>query len=94
MKKVAILAFLLVVPTLFFLNVHQSVRFEQLHRSAQALEEAQESLLEKNKRAIAAIEVLTSPRRLEELARRDLGLVKLDRDRFTTVTIRRENGDE
>lgn len=94
MKKVAILAFLLIVPILFFLNVRQSVHFEQLRRSVTGLEEAQEALLEKNKRAIAAIEVLTSPRRLEELARRDLGLVKLDRDRITTVAIRREKDDE
>lgn len=94
MKKVVVLAFLLLIPTLLFLNVRQTVRFEQLRRSVAELERRQDRLLERNKRAIASIEVLTSPRRIEELARTELDLVKIPHERITYLTIRREEGDE
>jgi hypothetical protein len=94
MKKVLIAALLLVLPTLFFLNVRQAVRFEQLERRVKVLQGEQSDWLERNKRAIAAIEILTSPRRLDELATEDLGLTRIDAGRITVVRIRRERGDE
>lgn len=94
MKKVLVLALLLVIPTLFFLNVRQAVEFEQRKRQLAELESEQQQWLEKNKRAIAAIEVLTSPRRLQQLAIEDLGLEPIEADRITVVRIRREQDRE
>lgn len=78
MKKLVLYAAVALIPLLFFLNVWQSFRYSSLKREVAWLESVQRDLLEKNKRDIAGISVLESPARIEELARKNLQLVRPD----------------
>lgn len=62
---------------LFFLNTWQGLLYEQLKRDAGKLELEQRDWLEKNKKVIAALAVLSSPGRVESLALNKLGLKRL-----------------
>lgn len=81
MKKshfvVALFCSVLVVSMLF-LNVWQSFRYNRVVEEVAALEEEQKRLLEQNKRLIAGTAVLSSPGRIDEIAREELGLEKRD----------------
>ena len=61
---------------LLFLNVWQSFRFNQVVITVVELEEEQKRLLELNKRLIAGTAVLSSPGRIDEIAKDELGLEK------------------
>lgn len=61
---------------LLFLNVWQSFRYNQVVEEVVALEKEQKSLLELNKRLIAGTAVLSSPGRIDEIAKDELGLEK------------------
>jgi cell division protein FtsL len=63
---------------LLFLNVWQSLRFNQVVKVVVELEEEQKKLLELNKRLIAGTAVLSSPGRIDEIAKDELGLVKTE----------------
>lgn len=69
--------FILSIP--FFLGIvaWQSVRYTELDRSVRRLEAVQEDWVESNKKLIAGIAVLSSSGRIEQVAVRDLGLVKM-----------------
>lgn len=75
-KKNAALLGLLLFPVLLCLNVWQSYRFQQVQDQLQTLQEKQVELLEKNKRALAALAVYSSPARVGALAEEDLALRK------------------
>jgi cell division protein FtsL len=68
-----ILAFL----ALFFLNTWQGFRYQELEREVEKLELEQKNWLEKNKKVIAALAVLSSPQRVKSLAVAELGLKPL-----------------
>jgi len=68
-----ILAFL----SLFFLNTRQGFRYQELERDVRMLEQEQKNWLEKNKKVIAALAVLSSPERIRSLAEDSLGLKPL-----------------
>jgi hypothetical protein len=68
-----ILAFL----TVFFVNTWQGFRYQELEREVRRLEQEQKGWLEKNKKAIAALAVLSSPGRIRSLAQESLGLKRL-----------------
>ena len=69
--------FVLTIP--FFLGVMawQSVRYTELEKNVRRLEAAQENWVESNKKLIAAIAVLSSSRRIEQVAVHDLGFSKV-----------------
>jgi hypothetical protein len=69
-----ILAFL----SVFFLNTWQGFRYQELERQVAGLEQEQQNWLEKNKKAIAALAVLSSPERIKELAVGPLELKPLE----------------
>lgn len=68
-----ILAFL----SVFFLNTWQGFRYQGLERQIEGLEQEQKNWLEKNKKVIAALAVLSSPERIKSLAEGSLGLKPL-----------------
>ena len=68
---------ILAVLSLFFLNTWQGFRYQELERGVGRLEQEQKSWLEKNKKVIAALAVLSSPERIKNLAEGSLGLKPL-----------------
>lgn len=78
MKKSILVLLVVLVPVLLFANVFQAYRYSMLEREVSDLEQRQHQLIERNKRAILAISVLTSPDRIGALAEEELGLMRLD----------------
>ena len=64
------------IPLVLGLATWQSNRYTELEREVAKLESSQEEWLESNKRLIAAIAVLSSSERIENIAIRDLRLSK------------------
>ena len=78
-----ILAFLF----LFFINTWQGFRYQVLEREVQRLEQEQKNWLEKNKKVIAALAVLSSPERIRSLANDSLGLMPLQGENLIEVEL-------
>ena len=77
MKRLIIFYFLaLTIPLFFGLLVWQSTRYANLERELVYLEKAQGEWVESNKRLIAAIGVLSSAERIDQVAQRELKLTK------------------
>ena len=74
MKKLVMILLAISVPVMFFLSVHQVYRYQQLEREISRLKDTQIELFETNKRKIANIAILSSPKRIAELAREELKL--------------------
>lgn len=70
------LASVLLAVAMLFLNVWQSFRYNRVVGEVVALEEEQKRLLEVNKRLIAGTSVLSSPGRIDKIAKEELGLEK------------------
>lgn len=85
MRRHVIVLLIILVPVLLFVNVFQAFRHGQLERRIAQLEREQLALIEENKRAILAISVLTSPRRIGELAEETLGLVRIRPDAIMRI---------
>ena len=76
LKKALTLFFLLLFPVLLCLNVWQSFRYQLLQDDLVTLQKRQLDLIEKNKRALAAVAVYSSPSRVGALAEDSLELMK------------------
>jgi len=79
MKKLPLIiavACAFMTAAMLVLNVWQSFRYNQVVRTVVSLEKEQKKLLELNKRLIAGTAVLSSPGRIDELAKDELGLEK------------------
>ncbi len=63
--------------SVFFLNTWQGFRYQGLEREVEGLEQGQRDWLEKKKKVIAALAVLSSPERIRSLAEGSLGLKRL-----------------
>jgi len=72
------LAAVILAVGMLFLNVWQSFRYNRIVNEVTALEREQKRLLELNKRLIAGTAVLSSPGRIDEIAKDELGLEKQD----------------
>lgn len=94
MRRPLIALLALLVPILLFANVLQAFRYGTLERRVRELEQEQTALIEENKRAILAISVLTSPRRVGELAENELGLERIGPESVTRLETARERGSE
>ena len=79
MKLRYALLYFIVITIPLFLGVvaWQSVRYANLDRNVRRLEAVQEDWVESNKKLIAGIAVLSSSRRIEQVAVHDLGLKKV-----------------
>ncbi|MDR1618414.1 MAG: septum formation initiator family protein [Treponema sp.] len=80
------------IPAFLGLGAWQSSRYAGLERELKRLEAAQEEWIESNKRLIAAIAVLSSPERIEHIARNDLELRKIPPEEVLLIRIEGENG--
>lgn len=76
LKKALTFFFLLLFPVLLCLNVWQSFRYQLLQDDLVTLQKKQLDLIEKNKRALAAVAVYSSPSRVGALAEESLDLMK------------------
>ncbi len=77
-KKILRTLFLLLFPVLLCLNVWQSFRYQQLQDDLASLQVQQLDLVERNKRALAAVAVYSSPSRVGELAEENGDLRKAE----------------
>ena len=91
-KRMRIIAvfFALTLPVFIFLNVWQVFHHRQVRSEIASLETEQREWLENNKRVLAGITVLSSPERIDKLAR-DLSLEKDPRERVLYIFF---NGDQ
>jgi len=75
------------VPVFLGLIVWQSARYADLERELVQMEKSQEEWVERNKRLIANITALSSPDRIERIARDQLGLQKKQPEEVLQITI-------
>ena len=85
MRRSIVVLLILLVPVLLFANVFQAFRYGRLEQQVEQLEREQLALIEENKRAILAITVLTSPRRVGELAEDVLDLERISTEEITRL---------
>jgi cell division protein FtsL len=76
MKKLLFYLTALSVPALLGLAAWQSARYGDLERELRRLERSQQEWVENNKRLIAGVALLSSPDRIEYIARDELGMEK------------------
>jgi cell division protein FtsL len=86
-SKRALILIFLTLPVFLFVNVWQVYRYKNLENTIEQLEEEQQEWVEKNKRLIAGIAVLSSPERLAKLAENDLELEKLTPGRLIRILL-------
>ena len=79
--------FIVSIPVFFGLAAWQSSRYGDLERELKKLEKAQEEWVENNKRLIAGITLLSSPDRIEHIARNELGLQKKSPEEVLQISI-------
>jgi cell division protein FtsL len=75
------------VPLLMGLSAWQSSRYGDVERELKQLEKIQEEWVENNKRLIAGIAFLSSPDRIEHIARDELGLQKKQPEEVLQISI-------
>lgn len=92
MKKILILFAVFSVPVLIFVSVFQVFTFQRLEAQVTALEAQQKEWFEENKRKIIGIEYLSSPRRLDQLAREELQLQKMDPRKVIRIVVPEDKG--
>jgi cell division protein FtsL len=80
------------MPLLLALVVWQSTRYTDLEREIARLETAQEEWVESNKRLIAGIAMLSSSERIENIARKDPGLVRVKPENILQIRIEEGEG--
>ena len=84
-KKIFMLIFICTIPVVLFFSSVQAYNFIKLQNEIEELETEQKEWIEKNKKLIASIEVLRTPKRIEKIAQDDLGLEKIDKERIRKV---------
>ncbi|MCL2443768.1 MAG: septum formation initiator family protein [Treponema sp.] len=88
-KRYLLLYFLaFTIPLFLCLLVWQSNRYQNLSRELVRLEQTQKEWVESNKRLIAGISEYSSPDRIENLAKNELELRKIQPEYFLQVRIR------
>ena len=93
MKRcILIYFFVLSIPFFLQLTAWQSVRYAELDKNSRRLEAVQEDWVEGNKKLMAGVTVLSSSKRIEQLAVHDLGLVKMRPEDVLQVRIEGEQG--
>jgi cell division protein FtsL len=78
------------IPVFLCLNAWQSDRYISLKQEIRQLEKAQSEWVESNKRLVAGISVLSSPARIEQIARTEIGMSKIKSENVFQIKIRGE----
>jgi cell division protein FtsL len=89
-RRIIFYFLILSIPLLLALSAAQASRYRAVAEDLKNLEAAQQQWLESNKKLIAGIAVLSSPQRIEQIARTDLGLKKKPPEQVLQIHI--ENG--
>jgi cell division protein FtsL len=93
MKRYVWLYFIaLTLPLFLGLTVWQSTRYSGIKEEINRLEKVQADWVESNKRLIASIAVLSSPERIEYIARNELDLSRILPEDVLQVKIEGGNG--
>jgi cell division protein FtsL len=79
----------LTIPGLLGITAWQSSRYAALEQKVEQLEVEQVEWIENNKNLIAGIAVLSSPGRIEKIARDELGLSKIRPEAVLQIRIER-----
>jgi cell division protein FtsB len=80
------------IPLLLGLAAWQSARYGDLERELGRLENSQQEWVENNKRLIAGILMLSSPDRIEHIARDELGMEKKPPEDVLQIYIAERSG--
>jgi cell division protein FtsL len=83
--------FVLTIPVSLGILAWNTSRYAALEREVERIEAAQEEWVESNKRLIAGIAVLSSPSRIEKIAKEQLGLSKIRPEDVLQIRIGRKN---
>jgi len=86
-RRVLLYLMVLAVPAFLGLTAWQFARYADLERELFRMEKTQEEWVEANKRLIAGITILSSPERIERIARDDLGLIKIKPEDVLQISI-------
>lgn len=78
MNKIVLVVLACTIPAFFFMQVLQAYQYNSLEKDIQLLEEQQKDWIEKNKKLIAGISLLSTPERIDTIARTELDLQKID----------------
>jgi len=91
-RYVLLYFFVLTIPLFLGIAAWQSIRYVELDKGVRRLEAAQEDWVESNKRIIAGIAVLSSSRRIEQVAVHDLRLTKIEPEDVLQIKIEGDEG--
>ncbi|MDR2702186.1 MAG: septum formation initiator family protein [Spirochaetaceae bacterium] len=91
-RRILLYVMVLAVPAFLGFTAWQSARYADLERELFRMEKTQEEWVEANKRLIAGITILSSPDRIERIARDDLGLHKKRPEDVLQISISDLNG--
>lgn len=94
MKKIVRFCIALSIPALLFLSVFQVYRYQRLEREVTQMREVQKELFEHNKRLIAHIAILESPRRISKLATEELGLTRVPIEKRLRIMLTRRDRED
>jgi len=78
------------LPIFLLATIVQAVQFQDLERDVVMKEKQQAAWVEKNKKVLAGVTVLSSPDRIEELAQKDPGLEPVGPEK--TLKVRFQSG--
>ena len=88
MKKYLLLYLIVItIPILMGLKVWQANRYIALKQETERLEESQSDWVESNRRLVAGISVLSSPKRIEHIAQKELKMKKIKPESVLQVKI-------
>jgi len=91
-QRILIYLAVITIPIFLAINAWQSHRYTALSREISRLEEAQGEWVESNKRLLAGITVLSSPARIERIARTELELRKIKPENVLQINVRGDPG--
>ncbi len=78
------------LPIFLLATIVQAVQFQDLERDVVLKERQQAAWVEKNKKVLAGVTVLSSPGRIEDLAQKDPGLESVGPEK--TLKVRFQSG--
>ncbi len=86
MKKMIVLLLIVSIPVLLFLVTWQNIRFTELSSRIGSIKKQQEETLEKNKSIIVGLAILRSPKRIENIGIKNLGLHEAEPSEVVIIT--------